>query len=181
MFALRAGIIAAERKTVGFLTKTCNVSVNGVRSLRARDSCNETKQHDAHLNVGIGLQSSYTLPINTVHHRSQNESLWDRNYGRRLLQLPASIRHASSVSSFKSSLKTFLFSKTFASVPLLSGACACVCVCVCVCAQVPHTSHIVNKIMYLIVHITIWQNVQSRLIYIMQSQMQANLNQIYFC
>ena len=28
-------------------------------------------------------------------------------------RLPASIRHASSVSSFKSSLKTFLFSKTF--------------------------------------------------------------------
>ena len=138
MFALRAGIIAAERKTVGFLTKTCNVSVNGVRSLRARDSCNETKQHDAHLNVGIGLQSSYTLPINTVHHRSQNESLWDRNYGRRLLQLPASIRHASSVSSFKSSLKTFLFSKTFSSVPLPWGACVRqgVFVCMCVCMRV---------------------------------------------
>ena len=33
-------------------------------------------------------------------------------------KLPASIRYASSVSSFKSSLKTFLFSKTFSSVPL---------------------------------------------------------------
>ena len=33
-------------------------------------------------------------------------------------KLPASIRHASSVSSFKSSLKTFLFSKTFSSVPM---------------------------------------------------------------
>ncbi len=33
-------------------------------------------------------------------------------------KLPASIRHASSVSSFRSSLKTFLFSKTFSSVPL---------------------------------------------------------------
>ena len=33
-------------------------------------------------------------------------------------KLPASIRHACSVSSFKSFLKTFLFSKTFSSVPL---------------------------------------------------------------
>ena len=34
-------------------------------------------------------------------------------------KLPTSIRHASSVSSFKSSLKTFLFLKTFSSVPQL--------------------------------------------------------------
>ena len=33
-------------------------------------------------------------------------------------RLPASVRHACSVSSLKSSLKTFLFSKTFSSVPL---------------------------------------------------------------
>ena len=33
-------------------------------------------------------------------------------------KLPDSIRHASSVSSFNSSLKTFLYSKTFSSVPL---------------------------------------------------------------
>jgi hypothetical protein len=33
-------------------------------------------------------------------------------------QLPVSVRHASSVSSFKSSLKTYLFSQTFSSVPL---------------------------------------------------------------
>ena len=33
-------------------------------------------------------------------------------------KLPASIRHTSSDSSFKSSLKIFLFSKTFSSVPL---------------------------------------------------------------
>ena len=52
--------------------------------------------------------------------------------------LPASLRHASSVSCFRSSLKTFLFSKTFSSVPLPWGACVCqgVCLCVyvCVCA-----------------------------------------------
>ena len=53
-------------------------------------------------------------------------------------KLPASIRHASSVSSFKSSLKTFLFSKTFSSVPLPWGACVCqgMCLCVRVCASV---------------------------------------------
>ena len=34
-------------------------------------------------------------------------------------KLPASIRHACSVSSFKSSMKTFLFLKTFSSVPQL--------------------------------------------------------------
>ena len=55
-------------------------------------------------------------------------------------KLPASIRHASSVSSFKSSLKTVLFSKTFSSVPFPEVlvcvkvcVCACVCVFVCVC------------------------------------------------
>ena len=32
-------------------------------------------------------------------------------------QLPVSVRHAASVSFFESSLKTFLFSKTFSSVP----------------------------------------------------------------
>ena len=57
-------------------------------------------------------------------------------------KLPASIRHASSVSSFKSSLKTFLLSKSFSSVPLPLGACVsrgvsvCLCVCVCVCVSV---------------------------------------------
>ena len=53
------------------------------------------------------------------------------------------IRHASSVSSLKSSEKTFLFSKTFSSVPLPWGArvsqsvclCARVCVYVCVCVR----------------------------------------------
>ena len=46
-------------------------------------------------------------------------------------KLPASIRYASSVSSFKSSLKTFLFSKTFSSVPLPWGACVCQGACMC--------------------------------------------------
>ena len=35
-----------------------------------------------------------------------------------LIQLPVSVRHSTPVSSFKSSLKTFLFVKTFSSVPL---------------------------------------------------------------
>ena len=50
-------------------------------------------------------------------------------------QLPVSVRHSTSVSSFKSSLKTFLFLKTFSSVSLpwyATGVCVCVCVCVCV-------------------------------------------------
>ena len=48
-------------------------------------------------------------------------------------KLPASIHHTSSVSSFRSSLKTFLFSKTYSSVPLPWGACVCQSVCVCEC------------------------------------------------
>ena len=54
-------------------------------------------------------------------------------------QLPVSVCHSTSVSSFKSSLKTFLFLKTFCSVSLprlpwyVTGVCVCLCVCVCVC------------------------------------------------
>ena len=48
-------------------------------------------------------------------------------------KLPASMGHTSSVSSFRSSLKTSLFSWTFSSVPLPWGACVCQGVCVCVC------------------------------------------------
>ena len=68
-------------------------------------------------------------------------------------QLPISVHHSTCVSSFKSSLKTFLFLKAFSSVTLpwyttlcvgcvcvraRTCACAhvCVCVCVCVCASV---------------------------------------------
>ena len=47
-------------------------------------------------------------------------------------KLPASIRHASSASSFKSSLKTFLFSKTFSSVLWGAGVCQGVRLCFCV-------------------------------------------------
>ena len=48
-------------------------------------------------------------------------------------QLPVSVRHSTAVSSFESSLKTFLFLKTFSSVSLpgyATGVCVCVCVCV---------------------------------------------------
>ena len=58
-------------------------------------------------------------------------------------QLPVSVRHSTSVSSFKSSLKTFLFLKTFSPVSLpwnATGVCVCVCACVrarvCVCESV---------------------------------------------
>ena len=47
-------------------------------------------------------------------------------------QLPVSVHHSTSVSSFKSSLKTFLFSKTFSSVLLPWDTSVCVCVRVCV-------------------------------------------------
>ena len=50
-------------------------------------------------------------------------------------QLPVSVPHSASVSSFKSSLKTFLFSKTFSSVLLPWDTSECVCVCVCVCGM----------------------------------------------
>ena len=48
-------------------------------------------------------------------------------------QLPVSVSHSTSVSSFKSSLKTVLFLKTISSVSLpwyATGVCVCVCVCV---------------------------------------------------
>ena len=50
-------------------------------------------------------------------------------------QLPVSVRHSTSVSSFKSSLKTFLFFKHFffSLIALICDWCVCVCVCVCVC------------------------------------------------
>lgn len=52
-------------------------------------------------------------------------------------QLPVSICHASFVSSFKSSLKTFLFSQPFSSVPFSLNKCGWVGVCnVCECIQV---------------------------------------------
>ena len=55
-------------------------------------------------------------------------------------KLPASIRHASSVMSFKSSLKTFLFLKNFfnplALRCLCVSRCVFVCECVIVCVQV---------------------------------------------
>ena len=55
-------------------------------------------------------------------------------------QLPASIHQASSVSSFKSSSKTFLFLQTSSSAAPPWGSCACqgVCLCVGVCACGTH-------------------------------------------
>ena len=64
-------------------------------------------------------------------------------------QLPVSVHHSTSVSSFKSSLKTFLFLKTFSSVSLpwllwyATGVCVCVCACVCVHACASLCIHIV--------------------------------------
>ena len=56
-------------------------------------------------------------------------------------QLPVSVRHSTSVSSFKSSLRTFLFLKAFLQshcpdIQLCVSVRACVCVRVCVCARV---------------------------------------------
>ena len=74
-------------------------------------------------------------------------SFWTKSCGQRFFsyhapviwnQLPVSVHHSASVSSFKSSLKTFLFLKTFSSVSLpwlpwyATGVCVCVCVRVCV-------------------------------------------------
>ena len=48
-------------------------------------------------------------------------------------QLPVSVCHSTSVSSFKSSLKTVVFSESFSSgpSPWYTTVCACVCVCLC--------------------------------------------------
>ena len=64
-------------------------------------------------------------------------SQWSFSYQAPVIwnQLPVSVRRSTSVSSFQSSLKTFLFLKTFSSVSLpwyATGVCVCVCVCVCV-------------------------------------------------
>ena len=45
-------------------------------------------------------------------------------------QLHVSVRHSTSVNSFKSSWKTFLFLKTFSSVPFPWYTTVCMCVCV---------------------------------------------------
>ena len=53
-------------------------------------------------------------------------------------QLTVSVRHSTSVSSFKSSSKTFLCKKQqlfFSLIALRCGQCVCVCVCVCVCSS----------------------------------------------
>ena len=75
--------------------------------------------------------------------------LWVQGYTQAYSgQLLVSVRHSTSVSSCKSSLKTFLSSETFSSVPLpyyttlcvclcvRALACARVCVCVWVCVRV---------------------------------------------
>ena len=57
-------------------------------------------------------------------------------------QLPVSVRHSASVSSFKSSLKTFLFLKAFFFSPIdliYNSVCVCVCVCVCCVCAVSYT------------------------------------------
>ena len=67
-----------------------------------------------------------------------NKVLWSFSYQAPFIwnQLPVSVHHSTSVSSCKSSLKTFLFLKTFSSVSLPSllwyatGVCVCVCACV---------------------------------------------------
>ena len=50
---------------------------------------------------------------------------------------PVSVRHSTSVNSFKSFLKTFLFLKEplFSRIDLICDWCVCVCVCACACAR----------------------------------------------
>ena len=78
-------------------------------------------------------------------------------------KLPASIRHASSVSSFKSSLKTFLFLNFFFQSPcpeMLVYVKVCLCVCVpartrarvCVCVCVRARVHV-----FAVVYLNFWQ------------------------
>ena len=76
--------------------------------------------------AGIRLKASCILPINTaqvfripsLHTKSSGQCSFSYQAPTTWNKLPASNRQVFSVSSFKSSLKTFLFSKTFSSVPL---------------------------------------------------------------
>ena len=71
--------------------------------------------------------------IPSFHTQSSGQRFFSYQAPTTWNKVPASIRHASSVSSFKSSLKILLFSRTFSSVPLPRGACMSRCVFVCVC------------------------------------------------
>ena len=71
--------------------------------------------------------------ITSFHTKSSDQRSFSYQVPTTWNKLPASIHHACSVSSFKSSLKTFLFWKTFSSAPLPWDACMCQDVCGCVC------------------------------------------------
>ena len=81
--------------------------------------------------------------IPSFHTKSSGQHSFSYQAPTKWNKLPASVRHASSVSSFKSSLKTFLFLETFFSPPALRCMCVSRCVfvyarararvCVCVC------------------------------------------------
>ena len=76
--------------------------------------------------------------IPSFHTKSSGQRSFSYRAPATWKKLPASIRHASSVSSFRSTLKTFLFKNIFFSPPALRCFCVsrCVFVCVCVCVRV---------------------------------------------
>ena len=63
-----------------------------------------------------------TLEFSKYHPSEQSPVVMQRSFSYQAPviwnQLPVSVRHSACVSSFKSSLKTFVFSETFSSVPL---------------------------------------------------------------
>ena len=110
IFALRSFLIRLPSTFQNFFTFTL---FSGSSALLQTPECSE--YHPSAQKVLSGQRSfSYQAPF-----------IWN--------QLPVSVRHSASVSSFKSSLKTFNFLKTFSSVSLpwyATGACVCVCACV---------------------------------------------------
>ena len=76
------------------------------------------------------------IMIPFFHTKFSSQHSFSYQAGTTWNQLPASIHHASSITSFKSSLKTFLFSHNFSPNPLPWDLCVCVCVCACVCVCV---------------------------------------------
>ena len=90
---------------------------------------------------------SFPAAVSTDTRVFRIPSFWTKSCGQHSFsfqapdiwnQLPVFVRHSTSVSSFKSSLKTFLFLKTFSAVSLpwyATGVCVCVYVFVCVCVH----------------------------------------------
>ena len=137
-----------QKLTCGFVLSRldyCNALLSGI-DFKLASLCFKFLNGSAHTYLS-DLLHLYTLSrqvrssantrvfrIPSFHTKSSGQRSFSYRAPATWKKLPASIRHASSVSSFRSSLKTFLFSKTFSSIPCPEvTVCDKVCVCVQVC------------------------------------------------